>query len=450
MQKPTMPAPSADRTDGMINVMSGLGTQKDVASHTQYRAESLMTQYAVESVFYGDGIGRKIVEKPAEEALRRWFTVEGDDGEDVVGDLETLKAQAALTEAYVWARLYGGAGIVRLIDDGGNLEDPLRPERVRRVIGYRVHDRYDITWTTADLNIDAMSPQYGKPEIYRIQPGSVGAVPYRIHHSRLSIIDGMRLPKRVRDRNNGWGASSLQGVFSYLMRVGANYGYTSNILRDFVQSVLKVKDLADMLANGQDDLVRKRLSMLDLSRSIINGMVIDADGEDYMKSASSVAGVADLMDRHAEALCSAARMPMTELFGRSPAGMNSSGSGETRSWYGMLESERNAQVGHVAEDMVRDVYLARGGEPDQWQIKWASLYTPTDEEQAATDKTEAETAEIYWQSGALDADEIRERLGSSGKWELLERSKTSPENETDPPVMPVPSAPQEPDDGDET
>lgn len=411
-----MPRPMVN-TDGMVNVLSGLGTRKDVAARSGYSADPMLDQHTLESIFVGDGLARKIVEMPAEEALRRWFTIDGDDGDDVIGDMEALGVQKHITDALVWSRLYGGAGVIRLLNDGGTLDEPLNRKNLKQVMGLRVVDRHRISWTTADLSTDTNSPQFGQPAIYTITP--TNGVQYRVHYSRISIIDGMRLPQIKRDMNQGWGSSSLQGVWSYLMRVGQNYGYSSNIMRDFVQAVLSVNGLTEMLANGQDQLVKDRINLLDLSRSILNAMVIDADNESYSKQASSVSGLADLLDRHMEGLCGVAGIPMTKLVGRAPGGMNSSGDAEQRDYYDMLVAMRATTVGNACEDITRDIYAARGGEPESWSIKWASLYQPTDKELAETESAQAATDKTYWETGALDADEIREKRFAQTDWPLI-------------------------------
>lgn len=432
------PAPSIRdmsnvRNDGMLNVLTGLGTVKDVAAQTTYTQNPLLQERELTSIFTSNGIGRRLVEKPAEDALRRWFEIEGDEGEAVCGVLETLKAKTLLPDAYVWSRLFGGAGLIRLINDGATLDQPLRQNSIRAVMGYRVVDRFRITWTSADLETDANSPDYGQPTRYNIWP--VQGEPYVVHASRISIIQGARLPEMQRINNQGWGASVLQGAYDALMRVGANYGYSANIMRDFVQSVLSIDGLTDMLAAGQDEVIEKRLHMLDISRSILNTMVIDGGaGESYAKTVSSVAGVPDLMDRCIEALIASSEgMPMSELMGRSASGLNANGNGELRSWYGVLEATRNARIGHVVEDMVRDIYRSqtgptRGVEPEQWHVKWRSLYVPTDQEEVELDKTRAETRQIYVQMGSLDPDEVRDDLAQEGKWNIdTSREAEAPE-----------------------
>jgi phage-related protein (TIGR01555 family) len=415
------PAAAVVREDGYSNMVTGLARAQDVAARGGYTPDMLLDQVTLESVFAGDGLGRRIVEMPAEEAIRQWLTIAGDEGQAVLDAMESLRVQSVLTDAYVWARLYGGAVILRLLDDGGALDTPLDRTRLRRVLGYRVYDRHKVTWTKGDLEQDEMSPRYGQPEFYTVHPS--GMVPRRVHASRLCVLDGQRLPDDVRQRNNGWGASVLQGVWQYLIRVGQNYGYTANIMRDFVQAVLTVNGLSQMLGAGQEAQVQRRVELLDLSRSILNTMILDAENESYTKQASSVAGIADLLDRHAEALCAVTGIPMTKLFGRSPAGMNATGESDMRNFYDTLGADQKSYLSPVMEELIRDHYLAkegptRGGEPDAWSLRWNSLWQPTDKETAELRKIVAETDAIYVQNGVLSAAEVADSRFGQGEWQM--------------------------------
>ena len=408
--------------DGYKNVLSGLAGAQDVASRGSYAADPMLGKQQLEAIFSSDGLGRRIVELAAEESLRQWLTIAGDEGQAVLDAMESSGVQRLVTDAYVWSRLYGGAVILRLLDDGGALEKPLDRTRLRRVLGYRVYDRHKVTWTTADLEQDELSPNFGQPAFYTIQPSN-GLPPRRVHVSRLCVLDGARLPEDVRQQNSGWGASTLQGVWTYLMRTGQNYGYAGNIMRDFVQAVLSVNGLTQMLAAGQDKLVADRVQLLDLSRSILNTMILDAENETYTKQASSVAGLSDLMDRFNEALCAVTGYPMTKLFGRSPAGMNATGESDLRNYYDMLASDQKTHLSPVMEEIVRDIYSAkegptRGVEPEAWSIKWNSLWQPTEAEIATTRKTVAETDQMYIQNGVLTGAEVAGSRFGQGEWQM--------------------------------
>ena len=407
--------------DGWQNVFTGLASAQDPTSKTTYRLDSLLSQTVLDGIFYGDGIGRKIVEMLPEDATRRWLTVSGDLGPEVLDAMETLNAQSAVADCAVFSRLYGGAAIFRLLNDGGEADQPLNYANLQNVIGYRVYDRFQMQWTTSDLDADPLSSNFGKPRVYNISP--TGLSPFRVHHSRLCIMDGKRLPSRQRQLNQGWGASELQGLFSQLVRVGETQGYTANIIRDFIQSVLSVKGLSDMLASGQDELVKDRVKLLDLSRSILNMMILDADGETYSKTASSVAGLADLLDRFSEMLSAVSGYPMTKLFGRSPAGMSATGESDMRNYYDSAESYQKLELSPIVEVLIRDIYnsqtfLSKGKEPEAWSIKWNSLWQPTETETATMRKTVADMDAIYLDRGVVTPEEVAKSRFGEGEWSL--------------------------------
>lgn len=433
-----MDAANGRTMDAWSNVLSGLGQLQDGDTRTSFRRSSLIGRETAESIFTGDGLGRKIVELKAEEATRKGFEIEGDDGGLITERLQAMKFATTLTNLATWARLYGGALLVRVLDDGQELDQPLNYNRLRRVICYRVVDRWRVSWSIADLCNDTLSERFGEPEIYTITP--ISGMQYRVHHSRCCVLDGDSLPDYMRVQNQGWGASCLQGVNDHLRRVGAAQGYVSNILRDFVQAALSVKGLSEMMSMGQDEDVKRRIQILDLSRSILNTMILDADGEQYTKHASSVAGLADLIDRFSETLAAVSGYPVSKLFGRSTGGLNTTGEGDLTNYYDTLQAYQTSRLSPLLEDVVRDHYLAsegptRGKEPDQWSITWKSLWQETDKERADLRKAVAETDQIYISMGVLLPEEVAEQRFGQGVYSMethIDDTQPTPEPEPEP------------------
>ena len=407
--------------DGWGNVLTGLRNRQDPGTNTTMQREDFIREQEASDIFVSDGLGRKIVEMPAEEALRPWLIVTADEGEAVCDRMEELGVQKQITEAYVWARLFGGAAIVTLVQDGGMLDQPLNEKSIQKIIGFRVYDRWRVQWTDQTINQRPEDPRFGLPEYYLITPVSGGQ--FRVHHSRIMLIDGRRLPETEKQRNNHWGASALQGIRSEIQRVASSHGYANGIIRDFVQAVLSVKGLSDMFAAGQEDVIKKRVQLLDLSRSIMNMMILDADGEKYTKTASSVAGLAELVTKFEGMLASVTGIPVTKLFGTSPGGLNATGESDSRNYYDALDADRKDKISPIMERIVRLIFLSKDGptrgiEPEAWSIKWNSLYQLSDTQEAALRKTVAETDNLYLTNGVLDADDVRESRFGSGEWSM--------------------------------
>ena len=410
------------RDDGYLNVITGVGAQRDPTTQTFYAPDPVLTQQQLEAIFEGDGIGRRIVEMPAEEMCRGWFDVITDEGEAVQDYLETLRMQQVFTDAAVWARLYGGSLVYLILEDGKDEQQPVDFSRIRKVVGAQAFDRWSVGFEPDRPSKDPILRLMGRPEFYKLTPIG-GGFPIRVHESRVAYVPGRRLTAQRRQANGGWDASVLQGAWTALQRHGSGMGYASNILRDFVQSVLAVKDLTSMIAAGREDVVERRIRLLDVSRSILNTIILDAEGEEYTKQSSSVAGLADILDRFAETLSAAVGIPITKLFGKAPGGLNSTGEHDMRNYYDMLASEQNRMLDPLAESIVKMVLSAKDGptggkEPAEWSVRWRSLDQPTEKETADLRKAVADTDKVYIDAGVLSPDEVAQSRFGQGEWTM--------------------------------
>lgn len=431
-------APSANQ-DGYLDIFRGIGTGRDINAGIRYQPEQVLTMQLLTEIYNGDGIGRRIVDLAADEMTRQWMTISGEQGEAVSDVLETIDARNKLTEASIWARLYGGSAILYVVDDGLDFDVPLVPKRIKTLLGVRVYDRYAVIPESGELSSDPIKRLEGCPAYYTIQPPGSGAI-HRVHESRLEIMTGMRLPERERVANQGWGASVLQGSYSNLQRYGLAHAYVVNMLRDFTQAVLSVKGLTNLIASGQEDIVRRRLQLLDHSRSILNTMVIDADGEEFTKHHSTVSGLGDVIDRFGNALSASTGYPISKLFGKQTTNLATTGEHELKNFYDFLVAERARQIDAPLEKMIRLIYQSTKGptggvEPEMWSVVWNELLQITELETAEVRKTIAEADQIYLENGVLLPDEVAKSRFGTGDWalytELSDKPRVPPKSESE-------------------
>ena len=415
--------------DGWTNLLSKQGTRGDKTQHSRPSLKRGKLPWSwLEAMYATDGMARKIVDLPAEEMTREWYRVEGDPQGAVMANLQQeLNVKEVLTDAERWSRLYGGALVVVGANDGGDLEDPLNEASVRELLFLRVYDRNQVTRepieeiNVTDLaGLDSRDPL--EPEWYRVTPYGTGHS-FRVHRSRVWRFQGAKLPERERQRNDGWGLSELEGCYEALRDWNTVHNATANVVVDFIQSVLSVKGLSDMIAGGEEEVVSKRLDILDLSRSVLNTMLIDADGEQYTKHASSVAGLADLTDRHTQRLAAITNMPVTKLAGISPGGMNATGESDIRQWYDELKGQQEDKHVPFLQWLV-DLSAGAtrgplaGTSPGELRVKANALWQRTDEEEAELRKKVAETDEIYLRNAVVDASEIALSRFGGDEWSM--------------------------------
>ena len=399
--------------DGWSSLLSSYGTRRDPSEHIKPHFDSELQRDQVEAIYRADGIGRRIVDLPAEEMTREWVSIRGDRGEDRLAELSDLTAKQQFNRALRWSGLHGGAVMVMLIDDGAHtLDVPLRENAIRGVNDLIVYDRWQTSWTQQHISQDPGSRWFGRAEYMQIHP--LYGMPYTVHRSRLLIFDGEDVPDRLRQKNNGWGDSRLQPVFRALGRYGEAMGGTSSIIRDFILPVLSMKNLSDMIASGQEDVVKKRLEILGVSRSMLNVLLIDADEEGYEKKASTVSGIDKLLQELKHNLSACTGIPQTKLFGRAPEGQNSTGESDTRNWYDSVRGEQEDKLLPNLRELVRLLDLADGGEPDDRVIECRPLWQESAKEQADTLKTYGEGLTLLVDYGLMSDDAARDILSGAG------------------------------------
>ena len=422
----TEPLKTITTEDGYSDLLTGVGTDRDPTSNLRFTRGYALQEQELCDIFDNDGVGRRIVEGPAGEMIRPWFEVSGEYSKEIADRLEELGAKHTITEAATWARLHGGCVVVFAVNDGRDFDQPLG--KVREVQGAQVFDRWRVSWVADSPSLDPMRRLKGYSQFLEVN--ATQGQRLRVHESRFVVVPGLLMTQGALEANGGWGNSVLNPAYDAIKKYVGSLGYSSNILRDFIQSVLAVKDLSGLLATGQSDKVERRLKMLDLSRSILNTMIIDADGETYTKSASSVAGIDAMIDRFVEHLSMVTGIPTNKLVGRASPGMNATGQVELINYYDMLASERDRMLAAVVERFVKLLYDERGGEPEAWSIVWNPFQQMSEKEIAELRKEVADADKVYIDARVLTPAEVAESRFGQDEWSMETQLDESQERAT--------------------
>jgi phage-related protein (TIGR01555 family) len=228
-----------------------------------------------------------------------------------------------------------------------------------------------------------------------------------------------------------------------LRGVGTAYGGLELILDDFIQGVLTVKGLGAMIAAGNDDLIVRRMNIIDKSRHILNTAILD-EGESFEKHSSNVRGLADLVDRLVLALASVSEIPVTLLMGQSPAGLQATGNADIRFFYDKIAARQEDEIEPILKRLIHLLLLQKDkqiqGVESDWNIIWRPLWQMTDAELGELHKQQAEADKIYLEFGVLTPDEVaKSRFGGdhySIETELDDETRTEREaieKQTEPP-----------------
>jgi phage-related protein (TIGR01555 family) len=379
-------------TDGLQNVVANLGTGRDKASWSSY-VQPVQDDNQLSAMYRGSAIARKIVDMPAEDAMREWreWQAEAAHISAIEAEENRLGLQAKAIKAKARARLFGGAAIYIGTDDQ-NIEEPLEPKRIKRggLKYLTVLARHEIT--PGEIERDPRKAEYGKPRDYRMAT-DIGDV--AIHPSRLVLFEGETLPDdRFAAMAQGWGDSSLTCCIEPVRNLDATMANIASLVFEAKVDVLGVPGLMDKLRDGgqaYESLLLKRATLAATGKGI-NGMLITDGDETYSQKSANFATLPDIATTFMQMTSAAASIPMTLLFGMSPGGLNASGDADTRGYYDRVKVMQALEL-QPAMSVLDEclIYSALGNRPAEIFYNWRPLWQPTTKERAETGKTIAET-----------------------------------------------------------
>jgi len=415
------------RSDGLMNVLTGMGSGRDKSQYTSTKAITFLTQEELESL-YGEWLPRRIIDIYAEQSTRKGFKVlfggEGPKAEEVVGVeqvIEDLYILESLMLASKNSRLYGGAVILMYIDDGRKADQPVDKRNIYKVEGLEVLDRYQIAPVINEANIY----DYSKATHYQIIAGDLINQPNLtyIHKDRILRLDGDWLPYRIRQRNYGWGMSNLQVIYDSFRHYWTGLNSAATLLTEFDIFVHKIRGLAAMLGAGKESQVKDRLVVNDMSKSIYRGYAIDAEKEELEFISRNFNGIGEILEKLRIDIIGASKIPHTLLFGESPGGLGSTGRSEERDFAKTLADYQTATFKRPLKQLIEYILLSKTGPtsgklPESWRVHFNDLYELNEREKADVRARVAAVDGRYIQLGVLHPQEVADARYGGSEWSM--------------------------------
>ena len=146
------------------------------------------------------------------------------------------------------------------------------------------------------------------------------------------------------------------------------------------------------------------------------------------------------LDRFMMRLSSTARVPVTVLFGRSPAGMNATGQSDLDNFYNEIKASQRSQLRPRLTRLIRLLMLSRKGptngkDVDSWEVKFNPLeqQSPLEEAQEYNERATADST--YVRDGVLLPEEVAQsrftEVGYSRQINIDEDLRRKEETESD-------------------
>lgn len=447
--------------DGLINVVTGIGTDRAKNFYNAYVDEPPLDVFELEALYANNDIAAVIVDQIVDDGLRDGFTIKRStstaekDRELSARIMEKWCALQAKEQRFArgakWGRLFGGGGVILGVKGAGALGSQLDDEKSEGLDFIKDVDRQQLSPNGWYADGRVMTYLY-TPVLQGIANGDL-SMPVSIHESRIMFFPGASTTANRRRENESWDLSVLQRVITALKSFDAMWANTDAMFADASQAVFHMQGLISALAEdgGKED-VRTRLALMDLFRSAAKAIVLDAGDEtgagkeDFkVVDRPSLGGLDGVQQNYMIRLATAARMPLTILLGMAPAGMDATGESDLNIWFGKVDAYRK-QI--LAERILRLVKLmvpgleldlsspdaeeetdaALGAEPAaevsetddtwEWEIVWPELQkaSPIDvatmENMRMTSALAAVTSEVATpEEVALSLNEIAPTLG---------------------------------------
>jgi phage-related protein (TIGR01555 family) len=334
--------------DAFQNEMARIGFgSNNILEGTSYPLTRMSFNFNQFNAMYrGSWIARKIIDVVPSDMMKNWIKVTSEVEPDKMRKFDkTLKQTATkdkLLEGLRWGRLYGGAVGLIIIDREEHLEEPLNYDEVMpdSYKGLMIFDRWSGVYPSPEKITDIDSPEFGMPEFYEVTTQDAKSM--KVHHSRIVRFNGRPLPYWEKMAEMQWGESELEVVFEELKkRDNTSYNIAYLIFLANIR-VLKMQDLGTVMANENEQAKKELYNVLEAQNWLMSnmGMYVMDKEDDFSMQSASFGGLNDIYESFMLDVAGACEMPVTKLFGRAPAGFNSTGESDLVQYYETIETKQ--------------------------------------------------------------------------------------------------------------
>lgn len=364
----------------------GQGTKNALSASTYGFNPITRIRTLLDWIYRGSWLGSIAVDAVADDMTRAGIEINSQMEPE---DMELLrKAEVdnnlwgSINETTKWSRLYGGCIMVMLID-GQDFSTPLRVETITegQLKGFLVLDRWMVD---ADLShlVNELGPNLGKPEWYTVGADAPALRQQRIHYTRVLRMDGMDLPYWQRVQENLWGLSVFERIYDRMVALdSATTGAAQLVYKSFLRT-FKMKGLVDLLSQGGAGensgmaVVARRMAAMAAGQSNEGVTVIDGDDEfDVQSGTSGYTGITDVILQFIQQISGTLGIPLVRMLGQSPAGLNSTGESDLRTYYDGINQQQERTLRRPLEIIYKVMAASKGIALDKdFSFKFAPLW----------------------------------------------------------------------------
>jgi uncharacterized protein len=366
---------------------------------------------------------RRISEIIAKEMTRKWIRIlaKGDADKtkkvDQINDeFEKLRVQEALREIaehdghFGRAHLYIDIGVK--LDDRDELRTPIgdgwnniSKMKVKKGSLERFKAIEPVWCYPTNYNSnDPLDPHWYAPEHWIVMGKE-------IHASRLPTFVGREVPDLLKPSYAFGGLSLSQMARPYVENWTRIRQSVAELVHSFTVSGVQT-NLGESLAMGGDQLFQ-RAELFNRCRDNKGLMLLDKDTEEFFNVSTPLGGLDLLQAQSQEHMAAVSGIPIVKLLGIQPAGLNASSEGEINTFYDWIASYQESFFRQKLHSILGFIQLSTFGDVDEdITFRFEPLEALSEKEMAEVRKIEAETDQIYIDTGVLAPLESRTRIAA--------------------------------------
>ena len=394
--RPKTPPPKRRRAvDSYSNPMARLGFgQMNLAETGMYPLARMTQNYALlNSLYRTEWLAGRIVDTIPKDMTKNWYKLTSQLQPDQIEAFETMERRLHIRERILegakWGRLYGGAAGIMVIEGQEDmLDQPLdlnliMPGQFKGII---IVDRWNGVYPDTGLVQDISDPDFGTPEYYNFCVSETElANGIRVHHSRVLPCLGRQLPYTERIAENYWGMSEIEHVYNELTKRNSTSANVAHLIWQANIKTYKMGDLGELLATTDPETQRELYQTLEMQNALLSNMglnVMDKDDE-FQTNQYTFAGLSDVYELFMLDVAGAAEIPVTKLFGRSPAGMNSTGESDLTNYYDHVHQLQESDLRPILEKLLPVMAISVWGAiPDDLNFEFEPIRDSSEAERA--------------------------------------------------------------------
>lgn len=399
--------------DGWKNIISGIGMEGiDKSVSTEVGVAKYLTEQDLVELYKGDGISSRAVNIVADDMIRNGWEIPNDKDGKLYTAQQKLGLLPLLGKALRWARLFGGSLAVMMFEGGGSLASPLEPykgARSAKLRSVKVYQRNRILLNQEDIGRDPSSPYFEEYEYFTVM--KKGGETYRVHASRCLVFRGIPNPDtsfNVNQDDEFWGMSCLQPAWDAISSLGATLGVIPTLTAEFSIGVFTLSNLEQILAENDTKAIYDRMTIMAACKSSLNAVILGKE-ETFTRNTLNFSGLPEIMDRLFMMVSGVFGIPVTRLFGRSAAGQNATGEGDSTNYFDMVAA---LQILDLQAPLTRVVHFINSGlgspvAEDDISIEFLPVWQPSQLQLVEMKARQSSADQIYLETGVLSADEVR-------------------------------------------